>query len=138
MNAAVEAASAGEYGAGFSVVAKEVGNLAQKSALAATDTAGLIEVALEHTHTGESAVAALGSAMARVNETAAKVKSQITFLHDSSHMQKRHGLGIKKSMNQLGDVAQMTAAGAEESAAAGHSLEEQAGVLREIVAQLQA
>ena len=82
-------------------------------------------------------MAALGQAMARVNETAEKVKMQITFLHDSSHTQQQHGAGIKKSMRHLCDVAQQTAAGAEQSAAAGHSLEEQAGVLREIVAQLQ-
>ena len=42
LNAAIEAAIAGAAGKGFAVVADEVGNLAQKSAKAAQNTATLI------------------------------------------------------------------------------------------------
>src|SRR6185436_4500232 len=43
LNAAVEAARAGEAGMGFAVVADEVRSLAQRSALAAKETAEKIE-----------------------------------------------------------------------------------------------
>jgi methyl-accepting chemotaxis protein len=137
LNAAVEAASAGESGAGFSVVAKKVGSLAQKSALAATDTAALIDLTLQSTHTGESAVLALGVAMCRVTDTATLVRTQISLLQNSCRDQNRAVAMIKQSLLQLGRTAQETAAVAEQSAAAGSCLTEQATILRQIVALLQ-
>jgi hypothetical protein len=138
LNAAVEAASAGESGAGFSVVAKEVGSLAQKSATAATDTAVLIEHALQSTTTGEKAVLALGAAMSRVTETAGLVKTKIALLQSACQGQEQAVSFIHHSISELGSGAQETAAVAEESAAAGVCLTEQAMTLREIVHLLQA
>jgi hypothetical protein len=136
LNAAVEAASAGVYGAGFSVVAKEVGSLAQKSATAATDTAALIEVSLKNTQTGEAAIEALRLAMDRVNGTAGLIKTHIAVLESTAHEQLKAGSHISRSMQQLGDSAQQTAAGAEQAAATALSLDEQARTLREVVTLL--
>ena len=52
LNAAVEAARAGEAGAGFAVVADEVRSLAQRSALAARETADKIEDATQRSALG--------------------------------------------------------------------------------------
>jgi methyl-accepting chemotaxis protein len=138
LNAAVEAAAAGAAGAGFSVVAKEVGSLAQKSAMAATDTATLIAQTLQTTLTGESAVEALGSAMSRVTETAVIVRAKIAALRSACQGQDRAASIIRQSISELGNSAQETAAVAEQSAAAGVCLTDQAVTLREIVLLLQA
>jgi hypothetical protein len=136
LNAAVEAASAGVYGAGFSVVAREVGNLAQKSATAATDTAALIEISLQNTQTGEAAAEALRLAMERVNLTANSIKTHIRLLDTTAHEQLKTGTHISRAMEQLGHSAQQTAAGAQQAAAAALSLDTQARSLRQVVALL--
>jgi len=51
LNAAIEAARAGEHGKGFSIVAEEVGNLAQMSGAAAKEINNLLEQSLKKVHT---------------------------------------------------------------------------------------
>jgi methyl-accepting chemotaxis protein len=137
LNAAVEAATAGAYGAGFSVVATEVGSLAHRSAAAASDSAELIELALQNTQTGQRVVRELGLAMERATVTAELVRARITSMQGGSQTQCQAAAVIKQSMIQLGDSSQSTADGAERSAAAGLGLEKQADQLRGIVLMLQ-
>src|SRR5271166_5876160 len=75
LNAAVEAARAGEAGMGFAVVADEVRNLAQRSAQAAKDTAGLIEESIQKSGEGRKKLGEVASSIQAITEGANKVKT---------------------------------------------------------------
>lgn len=66
LNAAVEAARAGEQGRGFAVVAAEVRSLAQRSATAAKQIAGLINSSVHELQQGSGLVEKAGATMVKI------------------------------------------------------------------------
>ncbi len=138
LNAAVEAARAGEAGMGFAVVADEVRNLAQRSAVAAKDTAALIEESIANANQGAQTLDQVSTAIRGITESAGKVKNLLDEVNESS---KQQGQGIQQvstAIQQVSTVTQTSAASAEESAAAAEELSAQSQNVRDLVNALAA
>jgi len=114
LNAAVEAARAGESGMGFAVVADEVRNLAQRSAQAAKETAGLIAGAITKTGLG---VEISGKVAQTLNEIVSKVRQLdelVTEVAGASREQTEGITQVNIAVGQMDKVTQNNAASAEE------------------------
>ena len=138
LNAAVEAARAGEAGMGFAVVADEVRSLAQRSAQAAKDTAGLIEESISKSRNGSVKVEQVAAAITGITSSVNRVKGLIDEVSEASHQQTQGIDQVASALSQMEKVTQGTAATAEESAAASEELSAQANTTMEVVGELRA
>ncbi|MDL2355244.1 MAG: methyl-accepting chemotaxis protein [Pseudomonadota bacterium] len=129
LNAAVEAARAGEQGRGFAVVASEVRNLAQRSAGAAKEIKGLIDMSVSKVESGNRLAGEAGLAM---DEIVGSVRKITEIMADIALASREQGAGIEQvngAVTQMDDMTQQNAALVEQTAAASASLQEQAQAL---------
>jgi len=138
LNAAVEAARAGEHGKGFAVVADEVRNLAQRCAQAARETTGLIEDAVNRSQQGTHVAGEVGKALGAIVGDVAKVTELINGISKASDEQAQGVDQVNTAVAQMDKVTQQNAAGAEESASAAEQLAAQATSVKGIVDELSA
>ncbi len=136
LNAAVEAARAGEAGLGFAVVADEVRNLAQKSAQAAKDTAGLIEESISRSRLGSVRLKEVGEAIAHVTELSAAAKTCIQQVNSGTEEQARGIEQIASAVQQMEQVVQTSAQKAQENENSTADLRAQSEGLEAIVERL--
>jgi methyl-accepting chemotaxis protein len=130
LNAAVEAARAGEAGAGFAVVADEVRALAQRSAVAARETAEKIAAAGERSAQGVQLSTRVASGLSEIVTLIREVDGLVIEVASSSQEQSTGLEQISVTITQLDKVTQGNAATAEETAAAASELTNQSDALR--------
>jgi methyl-accepting chemotaxis protein len=133
LNAAVEAARAGKHGKGFTVVAEEVRNLAQRSAAAAKETAEMIEGSIKKTEAGAKIAGETSKALEEIVAGATKVTDLIGEIASASKEQ-AEGIGqINTGLSQVDQVTQQVTASAEESASASEELSSQSMQLKQML-----
>jgi len=119
VNAAVEAARAGDEGRGFAVVASEVRSLAQRSAGAAKEIKGLIQDSMRKVERGSELVNRVTSLVSEIAHSSAEQSTGIE--------------QVNTAMTQMDQVTQANSAQTEELSATAESLSEQAAHLLELV-----
>ena len=115
LNAAVEAATAGEAGRGFAVVAAEVRNLAARSAEAAKEIKSIVENATKKANQGKDIANNMISGYKDLNEN---ISQTINLIQDIEMSSKEQLTGIEQindAVNQLDQQTQKNAAVASQT-----------------------
>lgn len=136
LNAAIEAARAGEQGRGFAVVADEVRKLAEKSARSASEidaiTASLssqsvavrrsIEEGLDHLESSQSAVATVSQVLEATNGSVTEVGHGLDAIATATEHQRRVSVDVESSIEAIAGMARDNTGTVQQTAGAAHDL----------------
>lgn len=131
INAAIEAARAGDAGKGFAVVAGEIQTLAAKTASATSEISNLVENVLRTVGNGTEITAKTDSSIKESAKASQIIEERLKAIVDSSEKQAHAVENVNKGIKQISNAVQTNSATAEESAASSEEMSGQARLLRE-------
>jgi methyl-accepting chemotaxis protein len=149
LNAAIEAARAGEQGRGFAVVADEVRKLAERTSKATKEIADMIKsiqvetkVAVEAMQMGTKQVeggvettSQAGASLHDIIKMSEQVGDMVTHIATAAAQQSSATEQVNANVEQISKITAETAAGAQQSAKAVHELSNLALDLQNLVSQ---
>jgi methyl-accepting chemotaxis protein len=149
LNAAIEAARAGEQGRGFAVVADEVRKLAEQTTKATKQIAGMIQQIQSDSHGAVSSMAnatkqvdtgialadRAGASLQEIVQTSQKVTEMVTQIAVANEEQSSTSEQISKNMEAIATVTQQTSSGTHQIARAAEDLNRLTEALQHLVNQ---
>ncbi len=148
LNAAIQAASAGDAGRGFTVVAEEVQRLAERSAEATKQIAAIVKTIQTDTQDAVSAMEqstrgvvegaqlsdAAGQALSEIGQVSRDLAELIQSISTSTQSQADSAIHVAKMMHEILQVTEQTTAGTQRTAQAVDELTALAAELKGSVA----
>jgi twitching motility protein PilJ len=147
LNAAIQAAAAGEAGRGFSVVAEEVQRLAERSGEATKQIGAIVKTIQADTHDAVAAMEvstqgvvegaklsdAAGTALSEIGQVSVQLARLIESIAKETDDQTRLAARVSASMRDILAITEQTTQGAKQSEAAVSQLTGLASDLKESV-----
>ncbi len=137
LNAAIEAARAGEAGKGFSVVAEQIGSLAEQSTKSAVNTRKLIESTIEEMEEGNQAATNAANSLQKMVDGIEKIAESSKNLSDIAKDQAQAMVQAEIGVNHISEVVQANSATAQETSATSEELSAQASMVSDLVGMFQ-
>ncbi len=136
LNAAIEAARAGEAGRGFAVVADEVRSLAQRTSASTAEIEGLISGVQQSTqqtasslrHTATQAnltleqAASTGAALTVIINATATINDRNLLIASAAEQQAQVAGEVDRNLSSIRDLSSQTASGAQQTTVASNAL----------------
>ncbi len=122
MNASVEAARAGQHGAGFKIVAQEVRRLAGRSAEASQEARNLIDNGTTFGSAGNEIAAQVAQEFEKIQTKIVELNSAVTQIVSASQSEKTEAHDISLGVDKVSQDVTATASASEQIAASAASL----------------